>query len=264
MTDTTESPSHQLLHNRVVVITGAGSGIGRGAAFSYARHGAKLVLAGRRKSAIEQVAHEITSAGGDAIAVSSDVSVEHDVRRLIDSARNHYGRLDAAFNNAGILGNFVPIVQQTSADFDAVIATNLRSVWLCIKYEVEAFLAQRSGGVIVNTSSWLAKGALPGSSSYSASKGALDSLIKAVAIEQGPNNIRINNVNPGIISTTIGSSGDDVEPMLAPFIEQTPIKRIGQLGDVGDVVVWLCSDGARFITGESILVDGGFTIPGLR
>lgn len=252
------------LRDRVALVTGGGTGIGRAAAVAYAREGAKVVVAGRRTAEIKNVAQEIINAGGEALAVSADVSNEDDVRRLIDTAVERYGPLDTAFNNAGILGNFAPIAEQTSADFDAVIATNLRGVWLSIKYEVEAFLKQGGGGSIVNTSSWLAKGALAGSSSYSASKGALDAMIRAVALEYGPQGIRINNINPGIIDTPMARSGWTDDSAFIPFVEHTPAKRAGQPEDAGDVAVWLSSDEARFVTGQNILVDGGYTIAGLR
>lgn len=252
------------LQERVVIVTGGGTGIGRAAALSYARQGAKVVLAGRRYAEIESVAQEIVTGGGDALAVPADVAEEDDIRRLINTAIDRFGRLDAAFNNAGILGNFAPIGEQTSEDFDAVMATNLRGVWLLIKYEIEAFLAQGAGGSIVNTSSWLAKGALAGSSSYSASKGALDALIRAVALEYGPKGIRINNINPGIIDTPMARSGWTDESAFIPFIEHTPVKRAGQPDDASDVAVWLSTDEARFVTGQSILVDGGYAIAGCR
>ncbi|MCX8995708.1 glucose 1-dehydrogenase [Rhizobiaceae bacterium BDR2-2] len=264
MSDTISTSSTRRLQDRVAIVTGGGTGIGRAAALAYAREGATVVLAGRRPAEIETVAQEIVAAGGDALAVPTDVSKEDDIRRLVDIALDRYGRLDAAFNNAGILGNFAPITEQTSADFDTVIATNLRGVWLSIKYEIEAFLAQGTGGSIVNTSSWLAKGALAGSSSYSASKGALDALIRAVAIEYGPKGIRINNINPGIIDTPMARSGWTDDSAFVPFIEHTPARRAGQPDDAGDVAVWLSTDEARFVTGQSILVDGGYTIAGLR
>lgn len=265
MFDTTSKfSSIRRLQDRVAVVTGAGTGIGRAAALAYAREGAKVVLAGRRLAEIDKVVSEIIAAGGDGLAVPTDVSKEDDVRRLIDTAVDRYGRLDVAFNNAGILGSFAPITEQTSADFDTLVATNLRGVWLSIKYEIEAFLEGGEGGSIVNTSSWLAKGALAGSSSYSASKGALDALVRAVAIEYGPMDIRINNINPGIIDTPMARSGWTDNSAFAPFIEHTPVKRAGQPDDAGDVAVWLSTDEARFVTGQSILVDGGYTIAGIR
>lgn len=261
---TTETTRPRRLQDRVAIVTGGGTGIGRAAALAYAREGATVVLAGRRPAEIEAVAGEIIALGGDALAVPTDVSREVDIRRLIDTAVDRYGRLDAAFNNAGILGNFAPIAEQTSADFDTVIATNLRGIWLSVKYEIEAFLAQGTGGSIVNTSSWLAKGALAGSSSYSASKGALDAMIRAVALEYGPKGIRINNINPGIIDTPMARSGWSDESAFIPFVEHTPARRAGLPDDAGDVAVWLSTDEARFVTGQNILVDGGYTIAGLR
>lgn len=256
--------SHRRLEGKVALVTGGGTGIGRAAALAYVREGAKVVLAGRRSAEIEATAREVVSQGGEALPVVADVSSEDDVQRLIATVGDYYGRLDIAFNNAGILGNFVPITEQTSADFDAVIATNLKGAWLSIKYEIEAFLAQGSGGVIINTSSWLAKGALAGSSSYSASKGALDALIRAVAIEYGAKGIRINNINPGIIDTPMARSSVVEASALVPFIAHTPTKRLGQPEDIGNVVAWLATDDAHFITGQTILVDGGYTIAGIR
>lgn len=176
----------------------------------------------------------------------------------------HYGRLDVAFNNAGIIGNFAPITEQSSEDFDRVIAINLRGVWLAMKYEIETFLAQHSGGVIINTSSWLTHGALAGSSSYSASKGALDAMIRAVALEYSGQGIRVNNINPGIIDTPMARGSVADSAAFAPFIAHTPAGRLGESEDIGDVALWLATDEARFITGQSLLVDGGYTIAGMR
>ena len=201
--------------------------------------------------------------GNQALALPTDVSCEAQVKALVVRTREHFGRLDVAFNNAGVLGHFAPITQQSAADFDEVMGTNLKGVWLCAKYQIEAFLAQGEGGAIINTSSWLAHGALAGSSIYSASKGALDAMIRALALEYGRQGIRINNICPGIIDTPMARSSGDVAAY-QPFVEHTPMKRMGQPEDIGDVAVWLASDGARFVTGQSILVDGGYTIGGLR
>ena len=201
--------------------------------------------------------------GNQALALPTDVSSEVQVQALVARTREHFGRLDVAFNNAGVLGHFAPITQQSAADFDEVMATNLKGVWLCAKYQIEAFLDQGEGGAIINTSSWLAHGALAGSSIYSASKGALDAMIRALALEYGRQGIRINNICPGIIDTPMARSSGDVAAY-QPFVEHTPMKRMGQPEDIGDVAVWLASEGARFITGQSILVDGGYTIGGLR
>jgi NAD(P)-dependent dehydrogenase (short-subunit alcohol dehydrogenase family) len=212
---------------------------------------------------IEETVRLITMAGGEAFAVPADVSVAEEVRALVAAVIERYGRLDVAFNNAGVEGRFAPITQLTEADFDHVLGVNLKGVWLSIKHEVEAMLAQGNGGVIVNTSSFLARGAVAGSSAYSASKGALEAMIRAVALECGPSGIRINNVLPGAIDTPMFGrlGGDDAR---APLEAYTPLGRVGQPADVSDVAVWLSTDEARFITGQSILVDGGLTIPGMR
>lgn len=252
------------LSGKVAVVTGGGTGIGRAAALGYSREGAAVVVAGRRSAQIREVAEEITSNGGQALAQPTDISREDDVRHLIATTLDRFGRIDAAFNNAGILGNFAPITEQSAADFDQVIATNLRGIWLSVKYQMEAFISQGSGGTIVNTSSWLAHGAFAGSSVYSPSKAALDAMIRALAIEGGPHRIRINNVNPGIIDTPMARSGWSDDAAFIPFIKHTPLQRTGQPEDIGDVAVWLCTDEARFITGQNILIDGGFTIAGPR
>jgi NAD(P)-dependent dehydrogenase (short-subunit alcohol dehydrogenase family) len=251
------------LKDRVALVTGGGSGIGRAAALAYARNGCKLVVAGRRKEEIDATVLLIMSEGGDAFAVSSDISIAESVRALVATTIDRYGRLDIAFNNAGSEGRFAPITELTEADFDAVVGVNLKGVWLSVKHEIEAMLSHGQGGAIVNTSSFLAEAATVGSSVYSASKGALIAMTRVVALEYGPRNIRINNIQPGAIKTPMFDrlGGPEAIAALAAF---TPLRRVGSPEEVGDVAVWLSTDEARFITGQSILVDGGFTIPGMR
>jgi NAD(P)-dependent dehydrogenase (short-subunit alcohol dehydrogenase family) len=251
------------LQDRVALVTGGGTGIGRAAARAYALNGCKVVVAGRRKEEIEATVRLITSEGGEAFAVSSDVSVAESVRDLVAATVARYGQLDIAFNNAGTEGRFAPITELTEADFDSVVGVNLKGVWLLVKHEIEAMLSHGQGGAIVNTSSFLAEGATIGSSVYSASKGALIAMIRVIALEYGPRNIRINNILPGAINTPMFRrlAGPDALVALTAF---TPLRRIGSPDEVGDVAVWLSTDEARFVTGQSILVDGGFTIPGMR
>lgn len=251
------------LKGKVALVTGGGSGIGRAAALAFAAEGASVAIAGRRAAQIEEVAHLIAAGGGEAEAIPADVSRWDDVARMVARVSQRFGRIDSAFNNAGIEGVFAPIIDLREDDFDRVIATNLKGVWMSIRAEVASMLRQGLGGAIVNTSSWLAHGASAGSSVYSASKGALDAMIRAVTLEVADKGIRINNVNPGIIDTPMAQrlGGEAVYP---PFVAHTPAKRVGKPEDVGDVVAWLCTDEARFITGQSILVDGGFTIGGVR
>jgi NAD(P)-dependent dehydrogenase (short-subunit alcohol dehydrogenase family) len=251
------------LKDKVALVTGAGSGIGEAAAIAFAQAGASgVVLAGRHAAALERVAERIAAIGATPLAAPCDVGVETQVKALLDAALSRFGRIDAAFNNAGIEGVFSPITQCSAADFDATMAVNLRGTWLSIKYEMAAMLAA-GGGTIVNTSSWLAHGAFPGSSIYSASKAALDGMVRALAQEGADAGIRVNNVNPGIIDTPmLRRFGDEV--VMRPFVENTPMRRLGTPEDVAEVVVWLCSEAARFVTGQTIFVDGGYTIAGHR
>jgi NAD(P)-dependent dehydrogenase (short-subunit alcohol dehydrogenase family) len=249
--------------DKVVLVTGAGSGIGEAAAIAFAHAGVRgVVLAGRRAAALEPVADAIAAIGATPLVAPCDVAVETQVKALVSAALARFGRIDAAFNNAGIEGVFAPITQCSAADFDATMAVNLRGAWLSVKYEMAAML-EAGSGTIVNTSSWLAHGAFPGSSIYSASKAALDGMVRALAQEGAEAGIRVNNVNPGIIDTPmLRRFGDEVA--MRPFVDHTPMRRLGAPEDVAEVVVWLCSDAARFVTGQTIVVDGGYTIAGHR
>jgi NAD(P)-dependent dehydrogenase (short-subunit alcohol dehydrogenase family) len=247
------------LQGRAVLVTGGGSGIGRAAALAYGREGAQVVVAGRRVAEIEETAVLIVAGGGIASACACDVSRADEVRALVGVVQARHGRFDIAFNNAGTEGKFAPIAELGEDDFDAVVGTNLKGTWLSMKYELEAMRAARNGGIIVNTSSWLARRPVPGASAYAASKGGLDAMMQAVVQEAGPDGIRINNIYPGIIDTPMYRRlGDDAT--LARFAQATPLRRSGLPAEVGDVAVWLSTDEARFVTGQSLMVDGGFTL----
>jgi NAD(P)-dependent dehydrogenase (short-subunit alcohol dehydrogenase family) len=250
------------LIDQVVLITGAGTGIGRSTASAFAREGATVVLAGRRQAELQQVAREIVASGGSAIAMPTDVSDASAVKTLINAILDRFGQLDAAFNNAGILGATKSIVELTPEDFDATMATNTRGVWLLMKYEIEAMLGLGHGGAIVNTSSFLSLAAGSGLSVYAASKAALDAMTRQLALEVGGQNIRINNINPGVIKTAMSHGAGEV--VLAALAKHSGLKRLGEPEDIADVAVWLCTEESRYITGQSIFVDGGFAIPGMR
>ncbi|GAB2895878.1 glucose 1-dehydrogenase [Uliginosibacterium flavum] len=249
---------------RTVLITGGGTGMGKAAALRFGREGANVVIAGRRPAELNQVVADIKAAGGIALAVPTDVSDPEQVEALVSKTVTTFGALHMAWNNAGVLGAFAPLQEMSFADFDAVMAINLRGVFACLKYEIATMQAAGAGGAIVNTSSWTAHGVMPGLAAYAAGKAALDALTRTVALEVGSKQIRINNVSPGIIATPMASGVLASETAALPFQKHTPLQRIGQPEDVADAVVWLLSDEARFVTGQSLLVDGGFTLGGLR
>ncbi|WP_026735398.1 glucose 1-dehydrogenase [Fischerella sp. PCC 9605] len=253
------------LRNKVALVTGGSSGMGRATAMLFAKHGVKVVVAARREDVGKEVVAQIHQMGGEAHFIKTDMANPLDIQSLIEKTVERYGRLDCAFNNAGTEGKFAPITELTEVDWENTITVNLKAVWLCLKYEIEQMLKQENGGAIVNTSSWLAKGGLAGSTIYSASKGGLDGMVRPAALEYASHNIRINNINPGIIDTEMFRRFFHPEDEGAkPFIHHIPLKRLGEAEEIAETVVWLCSDAASYITGQTISIDGGYAIPGHR
>jgi NAD(P)-dependent dehydrogenase (short-subunit alcohol dehydrogenase family) len=250
---------------KVALITGGSSGMGRAAAIAFGKAGANVVVAARREAEGNETVELITHAGGTARFIQADVSKSDGIVELMDRMIATYGRLDCAFNNAGTEGIFAPITELTETDWENTISVNLKAVWLCMKYEISQMLKQGNGGAIVNTSSWLAKGGLNGSTIYSASKGGLDGMVRPAALEYASQGIRINNINPGIIDTEMLRRFFNPEDENAkPFINHIPTKRLGTSAEVAETVLWLCSDAASYITGQTIMVDAGYAIPGHR
>ena len=246
---------NQLLAGKVAVITGASSGIGRAAALALAAEGARVALGARRLAEGEETARLVREAGGEAVFVETDVRRSDQVQRLIQTAVERWGKLDCAFNNAGVEGDvFVPTADYSESTWDQVIAINLTGVFLSMKYEIRQML-QHGGGAIVNMSSVAGLVGGPVGVAYYASKHGVVGMTRAAAIEYGKLGIRVNAVCPAVIETDMAHRGFD--QMWERLAGMHPIGRIGKAGEVADCVVWLCSDRASFVTGHALPVDGG-------
>ena len=246
------------LLSKVAIVTGGTSGIGRDTAVLFAQAGVKVVVAGRREVEGNETVEMIRAADGDGLFVKTDVAMAAEVQALVRKTVEKFGRLDIAFNNAGIEGNLVPIVIQPEADWDRTIDINLKGTWLCLKYEIQQMLKQRSGGAIVNMASVAGLIGSAGFATYCASKHGVMGLTKCAALETARSGIRVNAVCPAVIETPMGErifGGPEVKPYA---IGLHPIGRFGKPMEVAEAVVWMCSDRASFMTGQSLVLDGGF------
>ena len=246
-----------LTEGKVALVTGAGSGIGRATALVFAREGAKVVVSDIVVEGGQETVQQIEAAGGEAIFVKADVSQAADVEALVTQTVETYGRLDCAFNNAGIEGGMKLTIDCTKEEFDRTIAVNLTGVWLCMKYEIQQMLSQ-GGGAIVNTASAAGLVGFPSLPDYVASKHGVVGLTKTAALEYAKSGIRVNAVCPGVIQTPMVERGAQLSPGFDELaLSMEPVGRFGQPAEVGEAVVWLCSDAASFVTGHPMVVDGG-------
>ena len=254
----------QQFTDKVVLITGGGSGIGKATAIRFGAEGAKVIIGNRNEQAGQEVVKKITDAGGIASFKKTDVTKAEDVKALVDHTVSLYGRLDAAFNNAGTEGTPSPLAEDTEENFHHIFDANVKGVWLSMKYEIETMLSH-GGGSIVNVSSIAGLIGFPQLGMYTASKHAVLGLTKAAAIEYGSQGIRINAVSPAAIETDMlnrfagGGSPEEKQQTLDGMKAMHPIGRLGKPEEIAGAVIWLCSDDASFMLGQSVTVDGGFT-----
>jgi NAD(P)-dependent dehydrogenase (short-subunit alcohol dehydrogenase family) len=250
-----------MLDGKTALITGGGNGIGRAAALAFAREGARVAVADFETEAARETVALVNAEGGQAISLGGDVTRAADVSAMIDGAVAAYGRLDCAFNNAGVAPHQVAAAQQLTAEwseesFDRMIAVNLKGVWLCMKYEI-ARMKTQGGGAIVNTASIAGLIGLKLATAYVAAKHGVIGLTRTAALEYAGENIRVNAVCPGFITTRM--TAPTREHRADQVIAATPLRRFGEPQEIAEMVVWLCSDRASYVTGASYAVDGGWT-----
>ena len=248
------------LTEKVAIITGASSGIGRAAALLFAKEGARLVLSARGKERLDAVAEEIRAEGGTAITIPGDVSDEAHHQALVRAAQSEFGGLDAAFNNAGTTGPVGPLPDLSAGEWQEVLAINLTSGFLAAKYQLPALTA-RGGGSLVFTSTFVGYTAgFPGLAAYAASKSGLVGLVQVLASEYGPRGIRVNALLPGATDTPMGRHVANTPEALQFVAGLNAFKRIAAPEEIAQAALFLCSDAASFTTGTAMLVDGGVSI----
>jgi NAD(P)-dependent dehydrogenase (short-subunit alcohol dehydrogenase family) len=256
-----EIPMTGILDGKVALVTGGGNGIGRETALAFAREGARVAVADYEAGAAAETVALINGNGGQAISLSGDVTVAAQVQAMLDGTVAAYGRLDCAYNNAGIAGHQVEASGQLTHEwseksFDRMIEVNLKGVWLCMKHEIPLMRAN-GRGAIVNTASVAGLIGLRTSSGYVAAKHAVIGLTKTAAVEYAEEGIRVNAVCPGYIVTRM--TGPVRETRSEAVIARTPMRRFGEPREIAEMVVWLCSDRASYVTGVAYEVDGGLT-----
>jgi len=245
------------LQNKIALITGGTTGIGRDTAVLFAKNGAKIVVSGRRETEGNEAIALVRAAGGDGLFVKSDVSKPADVQSLIAKTVETFGRLDIAFNNAGIEGQWKPIIEQSEEDWDSVIDINLKGTWRCLKYEIQQMLTQGSGGAIVNMSSVAGLMGSAGAAIYVASKHGVIGLTRNAALECAAKGIRVNAVCPAVIETAMADRAFADPQVSKRVLAMHPLGRFGKPMEIAEAVLWLCSNKSSFMTGHYIVLDGG-------
>lgn len=247
------------LQNKVALITGGASGIGQACALAFAREGAKVVIADLADAEGEATVAQVQQLNGEALFQSCNVTVEAEVQDLIEIIVNRYGRLDYACNNAGIEGVQAPTAEYPEAAWQQVLGVNLTGVWLCMKYELQQ-MSKQHGGAIVNMASILGKVGFPNAVAYVAAKHGVIGITKTAALEYASQDIRVNAVCPGFIDTPMLNRGGVAPgtPAHEAVRNLHPVKRLGKPEEIAEAVIWLCSDAASFVTGATLLADGGY------
>jgi|TARA_B110000438_G_C15785950_1_gene638449 NAD(P)-dependent dehydrogenase (short-subunit alcohol dehydrogenase family) len=249
-----------LLLDRSIIITGGSTGIGRATALRCAEEGALVTIADVNDDAGNEVVEMIAAKGIEAQYCNTNVTKAADVKNMVAQAIQKFGKLDGAFNNAGIEGNFTSITKMTEEEYDRTVDVDMKGVWLCLKYQIEALLKQESPGSIVSTASVAGLVGTRGGSAYCGAKHAVIGITKSAALECARKAIRINAVCPGVIQTPMVdrmTSGTGITPQA--LVEQEPMARLGTPNEIGEAVIWLLSDLSSFVTGMAMPVDGGYT-----
>jgi len=249
------------LADKIALVTGGGSGIGRASALAFAKEGAKVVVSDVNVGGGEATIQSIQEIGGDAHFIKADVTQATEVKALVDQSVEIYGQLDCAFNNAGVAPNGAyPIADYPEDEWNRLLNINLTGVFLCLKYQLQQMRKQKNG-VIVNTASVLGLVATGnGVSSYISGKHGVVGLTKAAALENAKNGIRVNAVCPGYIETPIIQNSLDDPELKASLVKRHPVGRLGMPDEVAEAVIWLCSEAASFVTGHALNIDGGYVI----
>jgi NAD(P)-dependent dehydrogenase (short-subunit alcohol dehydrogenase family) len=244
----------------VALVTGAGSGMGLETAVAFAKSGAAVALVDSNEDAVTTAAKELTAAGHKAIAVRCDVADEAQVAAMVERVVSTFGRLDAAFNNAGVQSPVAEMADAGSDEYDRVMDINLRGVWNCLKHELRQMREQGSGAIVNNSSIGGLIG-IPGRATYHAAKHGVLGLTKSSALEYASRGIRINAICPGTIETPMVTAMLAKEPEAMEIImRDTPIQRLGRSEEIASAVLWLCSPGASFVIGHALALDGGYTV----